>query len=320
MNTFHKYRSIVRLDKRPEILTMKEVVATEKLHGTNFRVFFPEGMGSIDEVQYGGRNETFGTDGGEDFYGGRPVRWFKDRPELLERLRATFGHHGFGPTIVYGEICGPGIQKGVRYTTGQEIFFRAFDIAVADNFVTYDLFTQLCDEAELPRVPEVWRGAPSVEAFDALVDKVSVEGLAGGVDDDKNLSEGVVIRSNPLLRTVFGEWLIIKHKSKGFEEVASAKREPPKGLDAVHDFTRRFVTRGRLLNAVGRLRDSGVELEGAMSDMRHLGRAVFEDLRKECGEQMQVLLDAEVSEKLIRGTVSKAAARFYRAMLTEGVV
>jgi hypothetical protein len=41
MTTFRKYPELVRLDKRPEILSVKQVVATEKLHGTNFRLFFP---------------------------------------------------------------------------------------------------------------------------------------------------------------------------------------------------------------------------------------------------------------------------------------
>src|SRR5262245_44349165 len=81
MTTFRKYPEIVRLDKRPEILSVKHVVATEKIHGTNFRLFFPAGMTSLDDVRFGGRNEEFdaGTDG---FYGGRPVRWFRERRDL----------------------------------------------------------------------------------------------------------------------------------------------------------------------------------------------------------------------------------------------
>ncbi|HEY2509700.1 MAG TPA: hypothetical protein VGI39_02470, partial [Polyangiaceae bacterium] len=72
MIAFKKYPEIVRLEKRPEILSVRQVVATEKIHGTNFRVFFPAGMKGIDEVRFGGRNEEFEGDG---FYGGRPVRW-----------------------------------------------------------------------------------------------------------------------------------------------------------------------------------------------------------------------------------------------------
>src|SRR5262245_65641681 len=91
MSTFFKYPEIVRLEKRPEILSVKQVVATEKLHGTNFRLLFPAGMASIDEIQYSGRNEEFGDGEGKSFYGGRPVRWFKDQPALLRSEERRVG-------------------------------------------------------------------------------------------------------------------------------------------------------------------------------------------------------------------------------------
>src|SRR5262249_15026126 len=68
--TFHKSPELVPLDKRPEILSVKQVVATEKLHGSNFRVLFPAGMQSPDEARFGGRNEVFAP-GDDGFYGGK---------------------------------------------------------------------------------------------------------------------------------------------------------------------------------------------------------------------------------------------------------
>jgi|CXWL01.1.fsa_nt_gi hypothetical protein len=199
MNTFRKYPEIVRLDRRPEILSVKHVVATEKIHGTNFRLFFPAGMTSLDEVRFGGRNEEFdaGTDG---FYGGRPVRWFRDRADLLQRMFEAFTSYGFTDVTVFGEAFGAGIQKGVRYVAGDEVLFRAFDVMVGDNFVTYDIFVKVCEEAGLPRVPEVWRGEPNVTAFDALLEQDSVEAKNNGVTAEGNVSEGVAIRATPLLR------------------------------------------------------------------------------------------------------------------------
>jgi Rnl2 family RNA ligase len=226
MSVFHKYPETVALNKRPEILAVKEVVACEKLHGTNFRVFFPTGMKSIDEVRFGGRNEVYERSD-KTFYSGRPVAWFTSRPELLQSLFDLFCERGYSDVAIYGEACGAGIQKGVRYVAGDEVVFRAFDITIGDNFVTYDLFVELCDAVGLPRVPEVWRGEPSLEAFDALLEKSSVEAQRNGVplEDGSNVMEGVVIRSIPLLRNVFGDWLIIKHKSEKFEEIAKERRQ-----------------------------------------------------------------------------------------------
>lgn len=318
---FYKYPETVTLNKRPELLAVKEVIATEKLHGTNFRLYFPAGMASIAEVQYGGRNEEFGTDDGGKFYGGRPVRWFKERPELLQRLFELFRERAYGGVILYGEICGAGIQKGVRYAKEDAILFRAFDIRIGEAFVTYDLFVELCDAAGLPRVPEVWRGEPSLAAFDALLEKPSAEGLLGGVTDERNLMEGVVLRSNPLLRNLFGEWLIVKHKSEAFEEVTKRNiRADRPDMTPVESFARTFVVRGRVINALGRLRDAGTPLVDDMQDMPHLVRAMVDDLRNEAAEEWKALNDLGFDDRAIRSSVTRVLGSVYRSMLIESAV
>jgi hypothetical protein len=56
--------------------------------------------------------------------------------------------------MVYGEFCGASIQKGVRYTQGEAMIFRTFDIRLGDNLVTHDLFVEICEATELPSGPE----------------------------------------------------------------------------------------------------------------------------------------------------------------------
>jgi Rnl2 family RNA ligase len=317
VSTFHKYPDVVTLPKRPEILSVKQVVATEKLHGTNFRVFFPAGMAGIEDVRFGGRNEVLGP-GDLGFYGGRPVRWFMDQPALLERMWTAIRERGWNDVIVYGEACGAGIQKGVRYVEGDEVVFRAFDVIVGDNFVTHDLFVEFCDAVRLPRVCEVWRGEPSLAAFDTLLEQPSLEAERNGVRDVRGVMEGVVIRSNPLLRNVFGEWLIIKHKSQAFAESArpltgAVDRGP------VEAFVRTYVVRGRVVNALGRLRDAGMPVVEDMRDMKYLVPAVAIDLEKECGEEWSVLLGMGFKEGDLRSTVSRVLSGVYRQMLNESV-
>lgn len=310
-----KYPEIVRLDKRPEILSVKEVVATEKIHGTNFRIYFPAGIRAVEEVVFGGRNEELGTEGA-GFYGGRPARFFRGQPDLLQRMLDTFTSYGFSDVTVFGEAFGAGVQRGVRYVTDDQVAFRAFDIAVAENFVTYALFVELCEAIALPRVPEVWRGAPSLESFDALLEKPSVEGERNGVVDAKNVAEGVVIRSNPLLRDVFGQWLIIKHKAESFSEVGKRDdRAPRDGASPAEEFARMFVLPGRIENALGRIRDAGKPVVDDMQDMAALVPAILKDLEKECLPEWQALLAAGVADKAIRGAVTKATGATYRRML-----
>ena len=162
---------------------------------------------------------------------------------------------------------------------------------------------KLCDSMGLPRAPEVWAGEPSVEALAALLDRPSVEARRNGVELPGNVMEGVVVRSDPLLRTVFAEWLIVKHKIDRFAEVArrTAPRRPDRG--PVEAFARTFVVRGRVLNAVGRIRDRGIELEGRMSDLRRVGPEVVEDLRRECTREWTALEEQGFAEKTLRGAV-----------------
>ena len=322
MDDFHKYPELVTLDKRPEMLAVRQAVATEKLHGSNFRVYFPEGIKSPDEIRFGSRNDVFAV-GDTGFYGGRPTRWFRDNAVIVAKLIEVFGSYGFsGGVVVYGEVCGTSVQKGIKYAGDGEVIFRAFDIRVAGNFVTYDLFVELCEATGLPRVPEIWRGEPSLEAFDALLEKPSAEASRNGIANDQSIvSEGVVIRSNPLLRDVFGEWLIIKHKSKKYRE--ATPRTERKSTDLTEtaeldDFTATYVVRGRVINALGRLRDAGVALQGTMQDMGKLGEAIVVDLHKECEPAWQALEAKGFAEKQIRNAVTRTLAAVYRDLLASG--
>lgn len=308
---FPKYPEIALLKRRPEIMAVKEVIATEKLHGSNFRVGFPLAMTSLNDVVYGSR-ETEHTD--PSFPLNNAIQWFRSRPDLLTAMWEVLKSYGFSDVTVFGEAFGPGIKaKGIKYSNGQEILFRAFDIMVGENFVTYDLFCEIVEKMGIPRVPEIWRGAPSVEAFDALLETQSVTAQQEGVVDDKNIAEGVVIRSNPLFKTSLGEWLIVKHKGSKFSEVAHAPSIPKeRGVSPADTFAATYVTEGRVKNAVGRLQDRGVSLTNTMGDMLTLLKEVVADLVKECSPEMA---EAGLDAKAITGATSRVLGPIYRGML-----
>jgi hypothetical protein len=287
------------------------------VHNSNFRLHFPAGMASIDDVRYGSHETEYGVD--PVFPLGKARDWFMSRPDMLHRMWEVVKSYSFGDVTVFGEAFGPGIKaKGVRYSTGQEMLFRAFDIMVGPNFLTHDeLFTEVTEKMGLPRVHEVWRGEPSQEAFDALLEKPSTEARLNGVPDENNFAEGVVIRSNPLLRNAFGEWLICKYKSKKFSEVAKAPAEPkgPRGPTPAETFAATYVTEGRVRNAVGRLQDRGVTLKNDMSDMPVLIPEIVADLHKEHEPEWKA---TGMPDKVLPGAVSKTLAPIYRAYLNHG--
>jgi hypothetical protein len=308
-----KYPEIALLYRRPEIFAVKEVVATEKLHGSNFRVHFPLGMTSIADVRYGSHDVE---DTEPAFPLGKAKNWFEARPELLNSMWEVIKSYGFSDATIFGEAYGPGIKaKGVKYSNGTEMLFRAFDLMVGTNFVTYDLFCEIADKMGLARVHEVWRGAPTQESFDALLEKPSHEAKHNGIDDPNNLAEGVVIRSNPLLRNVFGEWLIAKYKSKRFTEKAEAPATAKiRGETPADTFAAIFVTQGRVENAVGRLGDRGVALKNDMTDVPTLLAEIIADLHKECESEWMA---TGLPDKIIQSAVSRVLGPLYRRMLTE---
>ena len=309
---FPRYPDLVLLPRRPEIMSVKNVICCEKLHGSNFRVHLPLGMTNIDEIQYGSRDVETGP--GVDFPLKVAMQWFQSRPELLQRMFETIKSYGFSEVTVFGEAFGPGIHsKGVKYTDGQEMLFRAFDIMVGQNFLTHDLFCEVTEKMGLPRVPVVWSGEPTVENFDALLGKPSVQAALNGVQAENNIAEGIVIRSNPLLRDVFGQWLIVKHKWGKFSEVSRGPAEPRvHTVTPADNLATKYVTEGRLLNALGRLQDRGQVLTKTMKDMPIVLAEMVADIRKECdpAEWEQV-----GSEKQFSSSISKILGPIYRKSL-----
>jgi hypothetical protein len=312
-----KYPSIVLLDKRQDLFAVKEVVATEKLHGSTFRIYFPLGMASLDDVQFGSHDMDLREHSKDNkFPLMNAVKLFREtKRDLLGAMWEVIKSYGFSDTCVFGEAYGPGVHaKGVRYSEGQEILFRSFDMMVANNFITYDLFTEIADKMGLPRVHEVWRGAPTQEAFDALLEKPSVEGLKNGITNPANVAEGVVIRSNPLFRDVFGTWLIAKHKAKKFAEKAHApseKKDPT--VTPAQVFAETYVTEGRIRNVSGHMRDRS-ELAGTMADMPKLITAIIADLHKEHEPEWLATGD---NDKSLVSAVSRVAGPIYRLLLAE---
>ncbi len=318
---FHKYPSIGKLKDRKKILTVAEVIATEKLHGANFRLRFIRGIGLVIEVEYGSRDIEFGRADSElsgKFYDGKPVAWFTERPWILAALIEAFARRGLHDVIVFGEVCGTSIQNGVLYLPRHEVMFRAFDIQVGNDFLSYDDFVAICDEVGLPRVPEIYRGKPSKEIFDGLLEKPSAQAMINGIADGCNISEGVVIRSNPLEKDHRGAHMVIKHKSIKFDECVRQGIEQDRvRLGPTVAFARSVVTIGRMLNVRGHLRDVSTPFTGEMKDMQWIGPSMLADIHKECQDDWDQLVGEGFLNKEVEKAVKAQASDVYASLLAE---
>ena len=108
-------------------------------------------------------------------------------PWTLEGVQKFFASYQGPNVILYGEIYGDGVQD-LKY--GQEKghkLFRAFDMIMGDQFVSYDSFVEICEKFDIPTVPELWRGAWLPELL---------EELTGGKSQiaQNQIREGIVIK------------------------------------------------------------------------------------------------------------------------------
>jgi hypothetical protein len=127
----------------------------------------------------------------------------------------------------------------------------------------------------------------------------------------------VVIRSNPLLRDTFGQYLMIKHKGTKFKEHASAPKVIGGNVGVAETFAATFVAPGRIMNALGRLRAAGVDVKDEMSDMKELVPAMVEDILKECQPEWHQAIADGATEAQIRKALTVTTGNVYRRMLLE---
>lgn len=185
---FPAYTEIENMRSYPETISAgEEVVAVEKLHGTNCRVGF------VVDLVDGERRYT-------PMAGSRGLRrkepldrdaarlntyWYPTTLESVDSLLRDLFAQGHDQAVLYGEVFGPGIQA---YTYGQKVVaFRAFDLMIDGQYLDYDQFVATCERAGVEIAPLLYRGPFSLNTIKAISEGESLIGGAHG-------REGVVVR------------------------------------------------------------------------------------------------------------------------------
>ena len=196
---FHTYTSIENINNFPGVLCPDdEVVCSEKIHGTNFRVglvMHPhpdtgEGTWQWMAGSHGTRRKEFNEKGVRSMY------WMPLHQECLtDPLRdvirdIVISHEAKSAVIAFGEIFGPGVQD-MQY--GQKgLSFRIFDIAVDGKYLDFDVMIK-CINGRVETVPYLYRGPFSLEKIAELTDGPTT--ICASEDAGKFKGrEGIVIR------------------------------------------------------------------------------------------------------------------------------
>jgi tRNA-binding EMAP/Myf-like protein len=272
---------------RGEILACPDVVVSEKIHGSNFRVGF-----------HGSRPWMVGTHtsrvvdsrlAADSWPEGHLVRksleWC-DRLDVKGLVTTWKAKHPEVTSLsVFGEICGFKCSD-LHYGT-KESEVRLFgEVAVNGRFLDYDdalnVLGQIFEGRSVGSmmVPVLYRGKPDMALLKELRDRPSTLAAQRG---EKQISEGVVIRPTmEAVSRVTLNRLCAKFKSPLYEERKSLRDADPDKLPVyvtAYDLLQDFVTDERIRHVLGKAEASGMTVE--KKQMKDIAGLLYDDIRKE---------------------------------------
>lgn len=273
---FRKYSSVENhyrekfIDKfREHGYNKEQYLITEKVHGANFS-FWYDGK----EVKVASRSQF--VDG--TFYGCQEVidRYTPAVMDLYKFLKLNCE-----TLVVYGELFGPKIQKGVKYSNEKD--FVAFDIAIDGYYMAqaeaHDVITYSSGFNFVPLIDQV----TGLDAALAVTNEsTSILGLLNGIDDANNIAEGIVIQLAELGNVRFGDTrAIIKSKNEKWVEKSKQPRKPKVGAkeDPMIPVVEQYVNENRLNAVLSKMGEVTVKQFGEV--IKVMGQDVIEDMVKD---------------------------------------
>jgi Rnl2 family RNA ligase len=241
---FKKYPSILNhyrskeinwwVQQHPDLLTA-EYEVQEKIHGANIQLIFSPN----EPLVVCSRNRVLAED--EDFYGvkallSQELDGFVDQMQFVADNSETISF--------YGEIFGPGIQRGIDYGSEKRVVF--FDVALSGESLA-PVFSRLIFKNIDPGlyIPQLAVVNGLQNALDFNTKLIS----AFGPDNPENVIEGVVIKPlNAVYQSPQGSRFYIKKKNEAFKEKAKVKKvaQVPSELEALHLEFLSYITPMRL--------------------------------------------------------------------------
>jgi RNA ligase (TIGR02306 family) len=225
---FKVYYKFPNLKNVPELFTEKDKVEiTRKIHGTNARYgivkksklsiwdrikrFFGNEWIEYEYV-YGSHNVEKGSDS-QGFYGTDVWKTIADRYNIKEKLWKFFKTHKEHykikeGIIIYGEIYGPGIQKGYDYGL-KETEYAGFDVTINGEYQATVRSFVIHNMLDLNHVP--------VLEFSNWSDELLTKYTFDKIEGTKIPHEGVVIKAedgnrNKVAKVINPDYLIYGEK------------------------------------------------------------------------------------------------------------
>ena len=241
--TFEKYASIENSYREKFIELIRGTTAaqdtwfvTEKIHGSNFSIIYDG-----NEFKFASRGGIL--EPGDSFFGYQDV--VKDKLKAVLQIYSILSvDKEPEELVIYGEIFGPGIQKGVNYGKKD---FRFFDIKVNGQFLD-QVELQRFSSDDLLMVPQLCFGK-----FDTVLN-FNCEFNSLILGQANNPAEGVVLKPNTTLFLDPDNRVILKKKHPKFSEIAHASNvKQEKGEVFIPLPLAKFITLNRLDNVFSKI-------------------------------------------------------------------
>ena len=195
-HNFKEYTDIENIKNYHKVFEEGEFVyVSEKLHGTSFRCGYVETEANTlwkkilkifnilpkYEFVYGSRRVQLQNKKFNGFYEENVYAKAVDKYNLKEKLKPG--------EVIYGEIIGPGIQKGYTYGVKEgDIEFYAYDLKKDDMFIDFCFLRSICDARRIPVVPQIYVGQYHVDKIKELTKGNSV------LCPEQKIREGCVVK------------------------------------------------------------------------------------------------------------------------------
>lgn len=181
--TVPKY-DVDAIKKMTYLFEGEQIVATEKIHGQNFKAVFKD-----DQIYIGSRNRWVEDDNQNDF-----SQTFRQHPGIEDFIRDNPG------TVIYGESYGKikgfdyGIKQG-RSGNTPNFGFVAFDILRNDGWVDYHEFADLMEKYNILTPPVLYEGVFDIDKLTEIVETDSRLSWFHSGKKTNHIMEGAVIRT-----------------------------------------------------------------------------------------------------------------------------
>lgn len=284
-----------------------------KLHGTNAGIQI-----SKHGIVAQGRNQLLTPESDNAGF----AAWVVDNAEAFQSVVQE--RH----VTLYGEWCGPGIQKGVAITGIDRKIFAVFAVQLGDHHVeAAELVIEPDAIAKLiPKHPDVhvlpWYGeavdvdfadlAPAADTLNAVVEQVETKDpWVEAVFGVEGTGEGLVLY--PMIDSTDREDITaLMFKAKGEKHRVRKARKAveidPAVVASVEAFVSTFVTEARLEQGF----NEACPKDATMRDLGAFLKWVAGDLQKEGGADLEA---AGLTWKNVQKAVTEAAKKWFRQQL-----